>query len=129
MARDGAVGEATFEQVEALTKQGMSKTEAFAQIAGDTGRNRGTVAANYYRVARASGAVKPRKRRGKATKTASSSRARTSRGAAARNGSDITSLSDELVRSVTALADVVKQQQAEVTALHNRLEGLREAMG
>ena len=79
MARDGAVGKATFEQVEALTKQGKTKTEAFEQIASDTGRNRGTVAANYYRVARASGALKPRKRRGKATKTASSSRARTSR--------------------------------------------------
>jgi len=129
MARDGAVGKATFEQVEALTKQGKSKTEAFAQIASDTGRNRGTVAANYYRVARASGAVKPRKRRAKATKTASTSRTSTSRGAAARNGSDITSLSNDLVKSVTALADAVKQQQAEVTALRVRLEGVREAIG
>src|SRR5207244_1186281 len=66
MARDGSVGRETFEQVTALLKQGKSKSEAFAQIASDTGRNAGTVSANYYRVARASGAVKPRKRRAKA---------------------------------------------------------------
>ena len=47
MPRNGSVGKETFEQVEALVKQGKSKTEAFAQIASDTGRNTGTVSANY----------------------------------------------------------------------------------
>jgi hypothetical protein len=58
LARSGSVGKQIFEQVEALVKQGKSKTEAFAQIASDTGRNSGTVSANYYRVARASGTTK-----------------------------------------------------------------------
>jgi hypothetical protein len=38
MARDGSVGRETFEQVTALLKQGKSKSEAFAQIASDTGK-------------------------------------------------------------------------------------------
>ena len=128
MARDGAVGKATFEQVEALIKQGRSKTEAFKQIGSDTGRNQGTVAANYYRVARANGAAKPRKRRGKVSASASvPPRARGSR-SAVRDGSDITRLSNDLIKSVTQLADAVKQQQAEVTALRGRLDGVRKAI-
>ena len=63
MPRNGSVGKETFEQVEALVKQGKSKNEAIAQVASDTGRNTGTVSANYYRVARANGVVKPRRRR------------------------------------------------------------------
>ena len=68
--------EETFEQVEALVKQGKSKTDAFAQVASDTGRNTGTVSANYYRVARANGVVKPRRRR-RASTTATSRTPRT----------------------------------------------------
>ena len=64
--RDGSVGRDNFKQVEALLKQGKNKTEAFKQVAADTGKNSGTVAANYYRVARTKGAVKPRKRLAKA---------------------------------------------------------------
>src|SRR5690349_4045852 len=55
--RDGSVGKETFEKVEALMKEGKSKTEAFAQVASETGKNAGTVSANYYRVARANGSV------------------------------------------------------------------------
>src|SRR4051812_6908212 len=69
--RDGSVGKETFDQVEALVKQGKSKSDAFKQIASDSGRNVGTVSANYYRVARSSGAVKPRKRSAKAASTVS----------------------------------------------------------
>jgi hypothetical protein len=64
--RDGSVGRDTFDQVEVLVKEGKTKTEAFKQIADTNGQNSGTVAANYYRVARSSGAVKPRKARAKA---------------------------------------------------------------
>jgi hypothetical protein len=64
--RDGSVGKETFDQVEALLKQGKSKSEAFAQVASDSGKNAGTVSANYYRVARVNGTVKPRGRRRKA---------------------------------------------------------------
>jgi hypothetical protein len=63
--RNGSVGRDTFDQVEALVKEDKTKTEAFKQIAGTTGKNSGTVAANFYRVARSSGAVKPRTARAK----------------------------------------------------------------
>ena len=58
--RDGSVGRDTFQRVEALVKTGKTKSAAFKQVAKDTGRNEGTVSANYYRVARTSGAVTPR---------------------------------------------------------------------
>jgi hypothetical protein len=130
MAKDGSVGQETFEQVEALLEQSKSKTEAFAQIASDTGRNAGTVSANYYRVARASGAVKPRRRRRASTKAASRTpETRTARTPSRRSTNDIDRLAADLVKSVTALAGAVKSQQAEVASLRTRLEGLRQAIG
>ena len=128
MARDGSVGRETFEQVTALTKQGKSKSEAFAQIASDTGRNSGTVAANYYRVARANGAVKPRRRRGKATSSVKITAARRGRPAASKNGPDLDRLTGDLVKSVTALADAVKHQESEIADLRKRLDGVRLAV-
>jgi hypothetical protein len=67
--RDGSIGRETLAAVEALVKQGKTKSEAFKQIAEDTGKNSGTVAAAYYRVARLNGTVKPRPPHAKATVT------------------------------------------------------------
>ena len=129
MPRDGSVGKETFDQVEALVKQGKNKTEAFAQIAADTGRNSRTVSANYYRVARANGAVKASRRRApnKATRATRKRAAQTTnhRGGA----SDIDRLAADLVKSVAALAKAVKSQEAEVASLHSQLEGVRQAIG
>jgi hypothetical protein len=50
--RDGSVGRDTFNLVEALVKEGKTKTEAFEQITRTNGKNSVTVAANYYRIAR-----------------------------------------------------------------------------
>ena len=59
----GAIGKQIFAQVEQLTAQGgMTRLAAFKQIAAASGRNLGTVSANYYRVARRNG-VKLRSRR------------------------------------------------------------------
>ena len=130
MPREGSVGKETFEQVEALVKQGNSKTEAFAQVASETGRNSGTVSANYYRVARATGAVKPRRRRRASTKaTSRSPRTRTARATTRRGANDIDRLAADVVKSVTTLAEAVKSQEAEVASLRTRLEGLRQAIG
>ena len=52
MPRSGEIGEQISEQVEKLVAGGMNRSEAFAKISADTGRRAGTVAANYYRVAR-----------------------------------------------------------------------------
>ena len=127
--RDGSVGRDTFEAVEALVKQGKSKTEAFAQIASDTGRNTGTVSASYYRVSRVNGAAKPR-RRGRASTKAPSGTPRMKTTTKVRGGtSDIDRLAADLVKSVTALADAVRSQEAEVATLRSRLDGVREAVG
>lgn len=65
VARRGAIGQQIFEQAEQLTAQGgMTRLAAFNQIAKASGRQPGTVAANYYRVARQRGvALRPRRPR------------------------------------------------------------------
>ena len=55
----------------------MSKSDAFEAISSRTGRRAGTVAANYYRIARKRGvALEPRVRRGPALAPSSIKRAR-----------------------------------------------------
>ena len=49
----GRIGVEIYEQVEQLVKEhGISRTEAFQRLSDETGRRAGTVAANYYRIAR-----------------------------------------------------------------------------
>ena len=62
----GAIGEQIFAEVEQLTADAkMNRLAAFNDIAKRTGRAAGTVAANYYRVARKRGApLRARRGRG-----------------------------------------------------------------
>lgn len=54
----GKKGEQIFDQVERLTAgSAMKRLAAFEQIAKESGGQPGTVAANYYRIARKRGAV------------------------------------------------------------------------
>ncbi len=67
----GKIGHEIFDQVEKLvSSEGLSRTQAFQRLSDETGRRAGTVAANYYRVARQRGATlqprTPRGARGKA---------------------------------------------------------------
>jgi hypothetical protein len=131
MPRSGEIGEKIFEDVEKLVAGGMNRTEAFAKISADTGRRAGTVAANYYRVARkrAGGSLRPRRRAARATTRtrAATGGRRASRTAAA--GREIDSIADELVRNVQALAAAVKRQAGETKELRNRLDGIRKMLG
>lgn len=135
--RDGSVGRDTFERVDALLRQGRNKTEAFKQVADDTGKNSGTVAANYYRAARAGGVVKPRKRRATAA-AATAMRGRTKATqnvgrrdrASSDNGIDrVDQTIEQLVASVVALTGAVKAQDAEVRELRGRVDGVRTLLG
>jgi hypothetical protein len=69
-AKRGSIGTEIFEEVEKLVgEQEIGRTEAFRRLAAKTGRQQGTVAANYYRIARQRGAKlapRRRRRRGKA---------------------------------------------------------------
>ncbi|MGH7584295.1 MAG: hypothetical protein ACREL5_13825 [Gemmatimonadales bacterium] len=62
----GTIGQQIFQQVEQLTAGGaMKKLAAFKQIAEASGRQLGTVSANYYRVARQNGAPLRNRRGGR----------------------------------------------------------------
>src|SRR5258706_9964166 len=59
--RRGNVGQEIFDQVQKIVAdQKVSMSQAFKQIAAKSGRNEGTVAANYYRIARLRGATRGR---------------------------------------------------------------------
>lgn len=64
-AKRGGIGVEIFEQVEKMVaEQQIGRTEAFRRLAAKSGRQQGTVAANYYRIARRRGAkLAPRRRR------------------------------------------------------------------
>jgi hypothetical protein len=130
MPRTGVIGEQIFEQVEQLVKGGMSRTDAFKKISSDSGRREGTVAANYYRVARkrAGGSLRPRRRTG--GRRAAGTATRTRRTAAATSGGgDIDALTRSLVQNVQALAAAMNAQAAEVKDLKSRLERARSVLG
>jgi hypothetical protein len=121
--RDCSVGRETFQAVEVLVKQGKSKTEAFKQVAADTGKRVGAVSANYYRVARASGAVKPRKRKARPVPAPVSRRATAARRERPANNVGVDQIIRQLATSVAALTEAVKAQDAEVRELRDRLDG------
>jgi hypothetical protein len=136
MPRSGEIGEQIFEQVEKLVAGGMNRSEAFAKISADTGRRAGTVAANYYRVARKRAGGSLRKPRTAARRTTRTRRAASTNGrrrapaATAASGSqDIDALTASVVSSIQALADAVKSQAAEVKDLRERLDGVRRSLG
>lgn len=133
MPRTGVIGEQIFQQVEKLEKGGMSRTDAFKKISADSGRREGTVAANYYRVARkrAGGSLRPRRRTGGRRATTGTATTRTRRASAASttaNG-DVDALTRDLVRNVQALAAAMNAQAAEVKDLRSRLDGVRKLLG
>lgn len=65
-AKRGEVGPEIFAQIEKMVAaEKIGRTEAFRRLAQKSGRQPGTVAANYYRIARQKGAkLAPRRRRG-----------------------------------------------------------------
>jgi hypothetical protein len=137
MPRSGVIGEQIYDQVEKLVADGMNRTQAFAEISKQSGRQAGTVAANYYRVARkrAGGSLRKakdapaRKPRATASKGGRPRGSGTRRSAAATGGGDIDALAAQLVASVEALAAAVKAQGAEVSELRSRLDGVKKLLG
>jgi hypothetical protein len=125
--RDGSVGQATFEAINEMTADGkMTKQAAFAAYGERTNTKPGAVSANYYRVARADGARKPRKRRVSASKAPGSvaaTRRRSTRRTPA--GNDLDATLRGLLASVQTLAAALKEEQAEAAALRQQLDGLR----
>lgn len=127
MPRSGVIGEQIFDQVEKLVATGMTRTQAFAQISSESGRRAGTVAANYYRVARkrGTGATRPRAGRRRAAAAPARRTATRARAGRAAAGTDIDALAGRLVSDVQALADALKSQASEVRDLRSRLDRVK----
>jgi hypothetical protein len=112
MARTATVGPEIFERTNTLVAEGKSRTEAFAQIGQERGSSPGTVAANYYRVARSQGQGSAQRRttrsrpRKVSTATATPARQTRRRAPASGNGDirqiarQIADLTDQLVRQI-----------------------------
>lgn len=109
------IGDEIFEQVEKLVEgQGMRRTDAFKKISADTGRREGTVAANYYRVARKRGAaLQPRTRR------------------AGSSSDSVDAALDRALAAVKELATLARAQEDELNSLREQsaqLEKLRKVL-
>jgi hypothetical protein len=131
MPRTGVIGEQIFEQVEKLVQGGMSRTDAFKKISADSGRREGTVAANYYRVARkrAGGSLRPRRRQAGARRSQTTTTRSRRTAASSADAGDIDALTRSLVQNVQALAAAMNAQAAEVKDLKSRLERARNLLG
>jgi hypothetical protein len=106
-AARGKIGEQIFEQVEALVgAQHITRTEAFQRIAVERGSRAGTVAANYYRIARLrnDGTVRPRGRKKAQTNDADAVIARASTAL-----NELTALVRQQSRELERLSDQVQQ--------------------
>lgn len=123
-ATSGNIGEETFAAVEKLTaEEGLSRSDAFARIAEQTGRRAGTVSANYYRIARREGA--PLQRRKRRTKKAASVQRRpraTSDAAAA------LARARESIDELGALAAAQEKELRELRARVAQLDTIRSAL-
>ena len=105
----GQIGHEIFDRVEQLVgEEGLSRTQAFQRISDETGRRAGTVAANYYRVARQRGAeLQPRAPRG--------SRAR-------RGASGVEAALAKAQDALRELEQAVQGQQEELNALRSQAD-------
>ena len=132
--RDGSKGRAAFAEINKMTATGrITRQAAFVTYAGRIGSQPGTVAANFYRVARAEGAVQPRGSR-KTAETSQTTPERRERPPKARtdgtNGTgDVAQIVAQLVTDVRALADAVKAESEANAELRRRLDSLRAAFG
>lgn len=112
----GTIGNEIFEQVEQLvSSEGLSRTQAFQRISETSGRRAGTVAANYYRVARQRGATLqargPRSGR---------------RGGAATQATAQSALT-RAQEALTELMGVVESQQEEINRLRDQAAAYEKA--
>jgi len=114
----GHIGAEIYDQVERLLAQEkITRTEAFKRLSDETGRRPGTVAANYYRVARQRGATLAPRRRG-------GTRGR-GRGRAAAGG-DVQGALRRAQAALDELSAVVRSQGQEMARLRSENESYAE---
>lgn len=118
----GSIGPETYDAVKKLIDAGMNKTEAFAQVAKETGRSAATVTTTYYRIAK-------RKPGGGGVRTsAKSAKAATRKavgGQTDRLAADARAAIDALHQHVAAL----ETQLEELAQKSQELERIKKALG
>ncbi len=118
----GSIGPETYAQVRRLIDRGMNKTEAFAQVARETGRSAATVTTTYYRIAK-------RQPGGGGVRQSAPSTTRAAKKAgeaqAERLAHDARAAIDALHKHVSAL----EAQLEELTAKSKELDRLKKAIG
>ena len=121
----GNIGNEIFEQIEKIiSDEGLTRTQAFQRLSEQTGRRAGTVAANYYRVARQRGAtLQPRAPRGSKRRAAGSGR-----GASAGVEAAL-SRAGEAVQELSAIVRRQEKEIAELRADAAKWEQVRDLLG
>jgi hypothetical protein len=107
--RRGAIASEIYEQVERILQEGVNKSEAFARIAGETGRRAATVAANYYRAAR-------RRGEGAGRPAASQGRSRAG-GRRSAGGGDAGAILERATAAIEELTELARRQEQELVRL------------
>ena len=122
MVRSATIGPEIFERTSVLVAEGKTRTEAFALIGRERGSRPGTVAANYYRVARAQGQgrTKPRAattRRRRSTTAANPARTTHSRRTADTGNGDIRQIAQQISDLTQQLVRQVEERDQRIRAL------------
>ncbi len=109
----GSIGNEIFDEVERLVAGGMNKSQAFKEISERTGRESGTVAANYYRVARQRGAdLRPRRRRAESSRVS--------------GGGDVQAALARVTQALDDLTRAIKKQDGEIKKLREQSSDVDE---
>jgi hypothetical protein len=118
----GSIGPETYDAVKKLIDAGMNKTEAFAQVAKETGRSAATVTTTYYRMAKrqpGGGGVR------QSAKTAKTATRKAVGGQTDRLAADARAAIDALHQHVAAL----EAQLEELAQKSQELERIKKALG
>src|SRR6476620_2560312 len=106
----GNVGRQIYAEVNRIiAAAGISKQDAFARVGEAQGRQTGTVAANYYRVARREGGARVASRARRASGRG--------RGRRRRQGSDVGAVITQLRSALNELGRAIQEQDREIARL------------
>jgi hypothetical protein len=127
MARVAVIGPEIHAKVTELVAGGMSKSDAFKQVAKERKSSEGTVSANFYRVARQQGAG--RRRSAARGRRAATTRSATQRGVASAQrgrGNGRTSTDGDLASLAKQIGDLTQEL---VRRVEERDRRIRELLG
>jgi hypothetical protein len=120
MARPATIGPEIYERVNVLVAEGKTRTQAFDVVGKERKSRPGTVAANYYRVARSQGQTGRRRKassgRRSASQTAASTRTR-QRSASRNSNSDIGAIAQQIADLTQQLVAAVEERDARLRSL------------